>query len=165
MALRRTKRPDIYNVTSRFFESGSVQYVAHAILKDGTAILLRPTLIGVGGGNAFNHPDQAYWRLGVVAITNAIQAHAGNVKRNEIDCTLMPCNKMGGCRSTVPALIRSRYQMLSNVALRVFSHRSEFAEASFHKRVDSSKRYFDMQITTKQLSDRLCAGRAVAAAN
>lgn len=147
MALKRAKRRDIYDVTRDFYMGGNVRYVAHAVLENGTAILLRPTLTSTVGRNAFSHPDQEYWRTGVVAITNAIRNHSQDVKRIEIDCTLMPCTGQNGCTDNVPSLICKNYPMLRDKALRVFSHRGEFPTTDPSQPVECTKRYFDTTVS------------------
>ena len=141
MPLRRTRRADIFGTVGDFYGDG-VRYAAHAILNDGTAILLHPPVEGEGG-TPRNHPDQEYWRDNVVHISNAIGVNFANLKRIEIDCTLMPCVQHGGCMTTVPNLIRQNYPNLANVALRIFSHRLEFVPANLPRGDKSNHRYFN----------------------
>jgi len=149
MALKRTKRMDIYNTVGGFY-GGGVEYAAHAILNDGTAILLNPAVAGAGNQNlATNHLDQLYWTDNAVRIRLRIGANAGNIKRIEIDCALLPCTGQGGCLDRVPALIRGLYGdgRLDNVALRIFSSRREFADGALPAGDKSDHRYFDTVAT------------------
>lgn len=147
MALRRTKRLDIYNVVGHFYGAG-VEYSAHAILNDniGTAILLKSAVQGEGQQNyAINHPDQQYWVNHALHIRNQLGPHLNNIRRIEIDCTLMPCVQQGGCRDRSPALIRALFPngALNNVALRIFSYRSEIPIANLPVGDSSDHRYYD----------------------
>ena len=149
MALRRTKRLDIYNTVGGFYQ-GPVQYAAHAILNDGTAILLRNPVQGQGNQNfPTHHPDQQYW-ANFVHITAQIGGNAANIRRIEIDCSLMPCTVAGGCLFRVPALIRDLYanERLNDVALRIFSARCEIPAANLPAGDKSDHRYFDTRTAT-----------------
>lgn len=145
MPLKRTKRSDIYDVVGQFYQGG-VPYTAHAILTDGTAILLHAAVEGTGNQNlATNHPDQAFWKDNGTAICAKIGTKAASIKRIEVDCALLPCTGQGGCLIRVPALIRGLYKdgRLDDVALRIFSHRSEFSAQNLPAGDKSDHRYID----------------------
>ena len=141
MALKRTKRADIYGVVGKFY-GDVVLYAAHAILNDGTAILLQPTAQG-DGGTPFNHPDQTYWRDNGARIRRLIEPRAANIKRIEIDCTLLPCVQVSGCMTTVPNLIRQLSPAFADIALRIFSYRREITARNLPPGDKSDHRYFD----------------------
>jgi len=142
MQLRRPKHPTIYPTVGTWHDNANgVPYIAHAILRNGTAVALaNQPVSGTGNQNyASNHPDQSFWTAGRNAIWDAIQPVLGSVVCIEIDCALMPCTVQGGCVFRVPTLIRGVNAQLANIPLRIYSHRDEHMNPPG----TSTKRYYD----------------------
>lgn len=142
MQLKRPKHPVIYPTIWEWFDNQhGVPYIAHAILRNGTAVALaNEPISGEGSQNfASNHPDQRFWTTQANAIWSTLQPIIGNVSWIEIDCALMPCTGQGGCAFRVPALIRRINPQLANIRLRIFSHRDEHMNPPN----TSTKRYYD----------------------
>lgn len=137
MAYRRTKNPTIYAAVNDFWNNaGGVNYIAHAVLSNGTVVNLGPETQGTGG-TAINHPDQIYWRDNARRFAGIIGGFgAATVARIEIDCSLMPCDGLGGCTTSVPLLMTAAG--FANTPIHVFSHRDE--NMGRHAATPSSKR-------------------------
>jgi hypothetical protein len=123
---------DIHDLVEDWWQDVEISYVAHAFLRNGEIVRLRPKISARANNSPASHPDQAYWRnldknkaRAVPAILNAVDSIRANVVRIEIDCKLMPCNeRQTGCLYQVPALM-VKYYKLSGIPLRIFSHADE----------------------------------------
>jgi hypothetical protein len=148
MPLRRGKHPVIYPAVWDFFQNGGqIQFIAHLILNNGNAIALGAEEANANGG-AQNHPDQQFWNQGGIA--GIFAANAGNIRRVEVDCTLLPCEGNNSCTRVVPFRING---FRAATPIRFFGHRPEGPALAM-----SSKTYFNC--TSNQANAGLDAARA-----
>ena len=123
----RTNRV-IQQATSDFgAESTNVQYVAHAIMSDGSTVRINDPTTGTGlGSNPTYHPDRQFWAQRNPLTLQKLRdksARNATIDHIEIDCTLMPCDTApNACLYTIPKQIPTEY---GNVELWIFSHRNQ----------------------------------------